>query len=214
MDLLRQAALWFNRNRRTILTVLFVLLLIQICTPRRSSTGSIESVKPHFEEPVGNELKSYEQLEYEQYEKYKEHQSPMLTTYIFLVVAVLVLFLVQRKRILHYLIPQRVTFGARFFSSNGIRLVKITIENNTRQTIEFDHPVVKFSSIAKNRKFRLTSGDFPLMLSSGTSHSITFSTDKMVGAAPDIATMPFVSIEISASNGKTYRTLPRFVKLG
>ncbi len=205
--------MWFNRNRRLILSFLFILILIRICTPSPRELEKAEPVKPRFEEPSSpNELKSYEQLEYEQIQKIKDQPSLVLPTYLLMVALVLIVFLFQRKNILKYLMPQRVRFGARIFRAGGVLLVKISIENKTRNTIEFEQPVIVFSSIMKNRRFKLTSGDFPLMLAPDTSHSITFSPEKIISTQPEIKKMPFAAFEVVASNGKKYRTLPRLIR--
>lgn len=213
MNIMEQLKAWFQRNRRIIFTMLFILILIQICTPPREASERYVPPKPTFEEPKGNELKSYEQLEYEQIEKFREQKSPLLPTYLFIVAATLVIFILQRKNIMQRLVPQRVMFNADFIKSANGHLIKITIDNKTRQTIELEHPLIKFSTIVKSRKFKITSDDFPLMLAPGTSHSIVFSPGKIVDAMPELNSMPFVNIEINASNGKRYSTLPRINRI-
>ncbi len=204
---------WLARHRRTIFTTLIFILLVQICTRPSDNYAPEAPATPTYQQPTGaNQLKSYEQLEQEQIQKYSEQQSPALYTYLLMVGLVLIIFLIQRKNLLRYLIPQRVAVSSSLIRNQAQYLIKLRLVNRTRQTVEFNQPVLVFSNLKRSRSFKLSNEDFPLMLSPDTGHAITFSINKLSDAIPELRQFPFVHLEINTSGGKTHKTLPRWIR--
>ncbi|MGV8829166.1 MAG: hypothetical protein ACWA6U_12720 [Breznakibacter sp.] len=204
---------WLAKHRRTIFTTLVFILLIQICSgPKDNNIPKEPQTAAYQQPPDANQLKSYEQLEQEQIKKYSEQQSPALYTYLLMVALVLIIFLIQRKNLLRYLIPQRVAVSSSLIRNQSQYLIKLRLVNSTRQTVEFNQPMLVFSNLKRSRSFKLSNEDFPLMLSPDTGHAITFSINKLSDAIPELREFPFVHMEINTTGGKNHKTLPRWIR--
>ena len=212
MNALNNLLSWLNRHRRTIFYTLIFALLFQICTSQPKNSAPEEQKKTEYHESAGeNQLKSYEQLEDEQIKKISDQQSPAIYTYLLMVALVLIVFLIQRKNLLQYLIPQRVTVSSSLIRNQQQNLIKLRMINRTRETVEFNHAVLIFSTLRKSRNFKLSNDDFPLLLSPDTGHAITFSIDKLTDNIPELKKFPFVRLEIQTGK-KTYKTLPSWIR--
>lgn len=211
MNTFQQIMAWLAQNRRTIFTVLIVLLLLRICTgpAERSHTSKEETIT--YAEPGANQLKSFDQLQHEQIEKYRNQESPTLLPYILMVALAAALFLIQRKKLLRLLKIQRVAVASKVIKANKTVLVKLEIENRTQNTIEATTPTLVFSNLIHTKKFRLNNTDFPMLLAPGTSHSITFAIDKIIEIQSDLNSKPFIHVELTTGQ-KTHRTLPKLWK--
>ncbi len=202
-----------SRHRRTIFTTLIFLLLFQICTRPTDKPISTEPEKVVYQQPTqSNQLKSYEQLEQEQIQKYNENQSPAIYTYLLMVALVLIVFLIQRKNLFRYIVPKRVSVSSSLIKSQSQYLIKLRLLNRTNQTIEFRQPILVFSTLRKSRNFKLSNDDFPLLLSPDTGHGITFSINKLTDTLPELKKFPFVHLEIEMAGSKKYKTLPRWIR--
>ncbi|PWE00551.1 hypothetical protein DDZ16_05715 [Marinilabilia rubra] len=101
----------------------------------------------------------------------------------------------------------------------GKNLVKVSIENNTRDGLTFLPPQLVFKSWGNERRFRLKGSNqedmFPLTLTPGTGHRLVLDLDQFYEKIPDLRKANRVGAMVETTDGKIYKKflLPGWVNL-
>ena len=121
----------------------------------------------------------------------------------------------------HRWFPGRVVFKVEGGKDRvtGRQLLKISVQNNTREGITFLSPMVIFRYWGKERRFRLRSSDqkdmFPLTLTGGTSHRLVIDLDHFYERLPELKKSNRVGAAIETTGGKSYKrfALPAWLEI-
>ncbi|WP_430816990.1 hypothetical protein [Carboxylicivirga sp. RSCT41] len=208
---------FYRQNRLLILIGLAFLLLMQICSRGgRVDKALLQNEQQAVEEsiPDDTELKPLNELHYEQERQQQKRNPEMISLYI-LMGMVLLVYVATKRGWLQKLSPSVVwvRVHVKRNKSTKARIVSISINNQTKESLTFSPPVLAFGSpFKKARKFRIKGGDdniFPLTLMPGTAHRLTIDIDAFRKKA-GLSANNWVRIEANAGL-KVYRSLWKYL---
>ncbi|TAJ13268.1 hypothetical protein DMA11_09490 [Marinilabiliaceae bacterium JC017] len=218
MNQLQQLKAFYNRNRNWIIAGLTFLLVIQTCGRSFYSAvpASKQNHQPQQEISVSPDSSAKESLEQSYIEKLREEPAPKPTSQwmpFLLMTGIILLFYVARKRgWIHKMMPKLVIVSTKLEKKTQPKqtLLKLVINNQSKQGLTFHPPVLVFHRFGKQRKFKIKGGDgqilFPLTLMHGTGHKLIIDINRFKAQVPELKKFKKVSISVEASNGKTYTT--------
>ncbi|MGQ1889322.1 hypothetical protein ACT29H_02670 [Thermophagus sp. OGC60D27] len=217
---------FWSKYGNFVLIGLFFLMIVNECN-REVRYTALEKDRPNaFLEtnPQSDDhdlhLKSYEELMQQRRPIRQDQPNSFFTFMWLLIMGAVVVWLFSKpwwKRWRHRLFPGRVNFKVEKVKDRITRrwLLKISVQNNTREGITFLAPMVVFRKWDQERRFRLKSSDqedmFPITLTGGTSHQLVIDLDHFYEKLPDLKKSNRVGAVIETTSGKIYK---RFVLPG
>lgn len=212
-----------------ILIALFFLILSSYCN-RQTTTRSVapqtqeEQEKDSVSGKDDQHLKSLEELMRDRRSEQESRPGGFLTTLVLLLMGVAVVWLVRQKwmqALFQQWFPGRVHFRVSKGKDRvtGRKLMRIAIENNTREGLTFMAPMIVFSKWGKERRFRIRGSNqeesFPLTLTPGTGHRLLLDLDQFYEKIPDLKDSTRVGASIETTDGKKFKKFvwPRWLDL-
>lgn len=215
MHYLKQFFSSVNRYRRIWMPLLLALVLLRICAEPVSDKPETKEKAAQAISAQPGEIKSYEQLEEEYVQTLSNQETPSpWMPYLWMTGLVALIFLIQRRNLMPYLLPAKVWIMASVKRVEGgnDHLLRIRLLNHTRTNQAASEPLIVFSNLIHKRAFKLQLGDFPLVLTPKTAHGFTLSLQKFAELHPDLKTLPFVHIEFQTGTTRRSRSLPSWIR--
>lgn len=130
---------------------------------------------------------------------------------ILLIIISSVIYLFQRWKGVDKLFPGFVLLRAGIVGNrrSGFLKWRIIVSNRKSETITFSEPIMVFASFKGTKRYKINSQDFPISLSTKTSHTLTIELNQFYQRVPELTRSRFVRTEIQASNGKIYKSFWR-----
>ncbi|MGM0375360.1 MAG: hypothetical protein ACQEQ0_01120 [Bacteroidota bacterium] len=201
-----------------ILIGLFFLFVINLChRPSPNRTSSPEETQQESVQDTTEDdryLKSYEELMRERQSEQKQRPGSFLSTFVLLLLGVAIVWIARQKwaqSMWQQWFPGKVKFRVRKGKDRvtGRKLLRISIENKTREGLTFLPPNVIFSSWGKERRFRIRGNNqdemFPLTLTPGTGQRVVLDLDQFYEKIPDLKGANRVGASIETTDGKRYK---------
>lgn len=132
---------------------------------------------------------------------------------IFISVAASIIYLFQNWKGVDRFFPGYILMRAGIVGNrrSGILKWQISVSNRKNETITFSEPILVFSSFTSKKKFKINSNDFsksfPITLGPKTNHTLIIELNQFYQRYTELTQFRFVRTEISASNGKTYKSI-------
>ena len=223
--------LW-RKYGNLVLGGLFLLFIVSYCNQQARYAVQRKALKEQQVATEGQQqmdknspkLKTFEELMRERQQQEQEEPDGLFTMLLLLSIGVGIVWLTRQPwwlSILHKWFPGQVQL--RVFKGKdkitGKNLLKVTIENKTRDALTFLPPMVVFKKWGKERRFRLKGSDqedmFPLTLTPGTGHRILLDMNQFFEKIPDLKKSNRVGAMVETSEGKTYKKFvwPRWINL-
>ena len=214
-----------------ILMGLFFMFLINLChrpTPNRTSQreeSRQEAVRDTASDGDGTSLKSLEELMRErQAEQEQQPGGGFFSTFVLLLLGVAIVWVARQKwaqAMWEQWFPGKVKFRVNKVKDRvtGRKLLRISIENKTREGLTFLPPMIVFSSWGKERRFRIRGNNqdemFPLTLTPGTGHRVVMDLEQFFEKIPDLKGANRIGAVIETTDGKRYKkfVLPRWLDM-
>lgn len=122
-----------------------------------------------------------------------------------------IIFLFQRwkgvdKFFLGFVLLRAGIVGSR---RSGFLKWRIILSNRKSESITFSEPIMVFAGFRKRKKYKINSQNFPITLTTKTSHTLTIELNQFYHRVPELASYRFVRTEIQSSNGKVYKSFWR-----
>jgi hypothetical protein len=210
-----------------ILGGLFFLFIISYCNQqtRYATQRAVNQSNEIGGQPSGNDrsqLKSFEELMRERQPQQTERPGSFFTMLLLLMLGVGIVWMIRQSWWKSFWmkwfpghVALRVVKGKD--QVTGRKLIRISIDNKTQDSVTFMPPMVVFSKWGKERRFRLKGSDqdemFPLTLTPGTGHRVVIDLDQFYEKIPDLKGTNRVGASVKTTGEKEYKSfaLPRWL---
>ena len=85
--------------------------------------------------------------------------------------------------------------------------MRLILSNTTTESKTFLGPQLLFKKLSEGRRFKIKSDDFPITLTSGTSHSLIIDIDQFYEKVAELEAFKRIGAEIDTTGGKVFRTM-------
>lgn len=229
MNFIYKLRTWLERYRWAITMALVVCVIMQHCTittlqkelkfvrdkyevvtPNTSKlTSSItisDSISTQQKPEIEAEKKS--EIPAEETTQTESQPIPYVTIIISIILLSLLLYILYKKGKL----PFGINVNGKLWQDlNGRIVYTLTVKNKTRKDVLVENAMIEFMKIGATRKFRMPVTDFPITLSSGTSHSVNISLQKLFEQNQQLFDYKAIRTSVDC-NKRLHRTLPLGVK--
>jgi len=211
-----------------ILIGLFFLFLVNLChRPAPNRTSRPEDTRQESVRDTTDDdryLKSYEELMRERRAEQEQRPGSFFFTFVLLLLGVAIVWIARQKwaqSLWQQWFPGKVKFRVSKVKDGvtGRKLLRISIENKTREGLTFLAPMIVFSSWGKERRFRIRGNNqedmFPLTLTPGTGHRVVLDLEQFYEKLPELKGSNRVGASVETTDGKQYKkfVLPRWLDI-
>lgn len=206
---------FWKRNSTFIITILVFLFFMDYCgriifpgSRSRTTEHEIERTLDYSPNALSKGLKSYDEIIMER-NAGKKTNWPLLSWLTAATIVGFAGYFAHRKGWLKELIPGRVSFDATLLKDkmSGRLLMRLILSNTTTESQTFLGPQLLFKKLSEARRFKIKSDDFPITLTSGTSHSLIIDIDQFYEKVADLEAFKRIGAEIDTTGGKVFRTM-------
>lgn len=221
---------FWKKYGNLVLGGLFFIFIISYCNQQAQYNAAREQAMQEHREPEQSadqdspRLKSFEELMRQRQPRQPEGPGSLFTMLLLLSLGIGIVWVTRQKwwlSLWQKWFPGSVNFRVFKGKDNvtGRRLLKISIENKTREALTFLPPMLVFSNWGKERRFRLKGSNqeemFPLTLTPDTGHRVVLDLDQFYEKIPDLRKANRVGAMVETTEGKTYKkfALPGWLNL-
>lgn len=201
---------FWKRNSTFILIILAFLFFMDFCgriiipqsenVTKKTTSQEVITIKPDQ-----GGLKSYEEIVMER--KLSDKGNGVLLSWLAaLSVVVIAGYYTHQKGWLKKFFPGKVAFSSVLLKEKGSKrlLMRLSLSNTTSESKTFLMPHLLFTKSSEVRRFKLKSEDFPLTLTSGTSHTMVIDIEQFWEKVPGLAKFSRIGAEINTTTDEVF----------
>ncbi len=219
--MLKKIGDFYLRHRMVILITIVVFFGLQVVNTlvrgKLATTPSSEHVQ--VSNGTNTQIKSFQTPISDPKEGTEEEPNGwfMWGPVLFISVVASLIYLFQNWRGIDRFFPGYILMRAGIVGSkrSGHLKWQISLSNRKSEAITFSEPILVFSSFKDKKRFKINSSDyskgFPITLAPKTNHTLVIELNQFYQRHPQLTKYRFIRTEITASNGKIYKSLYKII---
>ncbi|NPA36226.1 MAG: hypothetical protein GXO47_05200 [Chlorobi bacterium] len=218
-NLIEQIKLFYLKNRIFIISILFFILMMQVCNNGTVNNNSTSLKNEQPRKSVSTQPRNMSPIDSVIYKTINKNDrnetgNSFMLEFLLMTGLVFAFYLLQKRGLLEKILPQKVSVRSKLIKKKetGETLLTIEIINKTKDSITFEPPVLTFKRFSKTRSFKIKGNDgvslFPLTLTPGTSHKLTINIDRMKNNIPELQKYKNIYVTVKTDTGKIHQSTP------